>query len=980
MNRDYLIEWSLELDDDAYAQALAALGALAALAPARLASACTANTKWQGPQLARLLDEAIEAGTRILPWQVPTTIARTGQPALRLLEPGTSRPVRRAAPPAALLASLWQDRRPSLRPRLAVRATPSSAGAAMALARVLAAPAVRAEGVFIDQRLHGEGQVQWRWPFTVASLPGDPLAAGLHASLNRPREQELWPYRHALASREAARFEILLLGTPLADALARVLASPLALRCGLVLVAGLGSEAPGPALPLALALAERLSAGGVALVDAPPDAADFARAIDNFAVGLTHNLSLDVALLRTFGTRQLLLADRRLLTRAQVDAAITQATQRLRRLPPDAAVMLSPDAFDRLGVPPGVMTAAKPPPATGAAPPEAAMAARPAELAEAVAAARPDYPYEHEKAQASAVAELESQLRTHERAARGQAGAPRYVQQRSFCKQDGRFREERQRYVVGRPVLLDLFIGPLRADSVAAPEAFPEHKLPRSRDPHRLQLVLHEPRQFDQPQLREISLPRQGDSSTARFVFTPRAPGPFNARVTVLHRGRVLQTVLLRTLVTAAVAAPTGAEPGITLAVEAQVHRDWSDLGSRRQFDLAMVLNHTPAGEPMATGVAGGQAWAVSLGDVKALVAELNDQISKVGKTAADYGDGLDQGKTPELLHRLARIGRALYNRLYGDQRGRNTSEWLRAGDAVQYLQLVSVHADALVPLEFIYDFEVPPSTAPSVVCPQHREALRDGCCPAGCARAAAPTDYVCPMGFWGLKKVIERQHHGTHVAAPAGAQAMVQTEAVHGRDQLDLSSGALVGHSTKVAAGDMKKLMALLKQRFGPAVALADDWKQWSTEISARRPALLVAFAHNEGQGIDAMLEMGGQMLDTLNVGPLSGYVRPADDSPAPVLLLIGCDVVGTAQDYSSHVPYFREGGAAVVVTTIAEVLNRHAVAVGEVMVRTLLDQQPGAPDRIGERVRNAKRAALLKKMPMALCVVAFGDADWKL
>ena len=52
----------------------------------------------------------------------------------------------------------------------------------------------------------------------------------------------------------------------------------------------------------------------------------------------------------------------------------------------------------------------------------------------------------------------------------------------------------------------------------------------------------------------------------------------------------------------------------------------------------------------------------------------------------------------------------------------------------------------------------------------------------------------------------------------------------------------------------------------------------------------------------------------------------------------------------------------------------------VGEAIVARLI--QTAEPDkiRIGEAIRDAKRAALLDSVPMALCVVAFGDADWRL
>ena len=73
---------------------------------------------------------------------------------------------------------------------------------------------------------------------------------------------------------------------------------------------------------------------------------------------------------------------------------------------------------------------------------------------------------------------------------------------------------------------------------------------------------------------------------------------------------------------------------------------------------------------------------------------------------------------------------------------------------------------------------------------------------------------------------------------------------------------------------------------------------------------------------------------------------------------------------------------GAAVVVSTIATVLGAHAVQVGTRIVADLLEQvaATGGQPHLGELLRQAKCRALLASQPMALCVVAFGDADWRL
>jgi hypothetical protein len=417
------------------------------------------------------------------------------------------------------------------------------------------------------------------------------------------------------------------------------------------------------------------------------------------------------------------------------------------------------------------------------------------------------------------------------------------------------------------------------------------------------------------------------------------------------------------------------------------VRHDWSDLGRRRQFDLAIVTNHTGTGASTLTGLAGEKAWATDLEGIREPLRDINAELSKVAYSTDDYGDGLDQGENPALLVELARIGADLYSQLYVDQFGRLATEGFDIGrDSVTHIQIVSARADAVLPLEFLYDFEPPDPGAK--VCPQHREALEKGRCPARCARTEAPRDHVCPMGFWGLKKVIERHIFDPQAAAAEkaagadGAEVVVRAvEALDGRDRLDLSAGALVAHSAEVSPDAVSALVGMLGERLGSPVPVVKDWADWLLTVRSKRPALLVAFPHNEGRKRNIQLEIGGKKLFTLRLP--TDYVRPAD-GPPPLVFLLGCDVAGTAEEFSDHIRNFRQAGAAVVVSTIATVFGAHAVRVGEAIVNGLLKTgtpgEPAADTRIGEVIRDARRAALLDSVPMALCVVAFGDADWRI
>ncbi len=984
MNRAHLARWSLELADDEFPPALAALGALTAVQRALPARALGPDG-WQADALCNLLTDAIDPGSGILKWEMPVASARSTVPRLRIAADDGGRPVSEPAPEARMLAQVWREvdvrlqAAGSLPPcglRLSVRTRSGLIGEAMALAGLLALPSVGAAGVHIDEAFPSDGRTDWRWPFTIATLPGDPLSepfASLQAEL-----PPAWPFRFTTAARDMSRVEVLVIGAGASDALTRVLSSGLQLRCCLVIIAGLGSEPPRLAEPLLRALVARVEAEGVAVLESGSSPQSFAARLRDFADELTHNKTLDVALTGAFRPGALLLFNRDLLALSHLDTTIARVTRRLRELPRDTEVRLSERSFERLGLPRSSMRPAAPRMRSRSAAPEPSGAAAPDELADAIDARRPFYRFDSEAHEASAISELARSIRDEEAENARRAAVPRYIHQKSFRSQSGEFVEEVAAYVVGEPVMVCVHIGPRRAGDITSNTVFPEDRLPKNRKSYQLQVVFHAPHQFDRPMQDDITLPREGDSSAAKFVFTPRRAGRFEGRITVLHRGRVLQTVLLHAPVMDS-GSSSGAAPGITLDDETPVRHDWSDLGRRRPFDLAFVLNHTDAGEALLTGIAGRRAWATRLDGIEQPIRRLNELISNVALSTDDYGDGLDQGENPELLRKLARIGSNLYSLLYRDQLKQLTTDGFDVGDeSVTCMQVVSARPDAVVPLEFMYDFNAPDPDA--TVCPQHREALAAGRCPGNCARTSEPRRHVCPMGFWGLKKVIERHVFDPKAVTPPGAEVTIQVEAMDGRDRLDLSTGALVGHSREVTPEQIATLLDTLNTKTGTAVPVVKDWDEWVATVRTRRPAMLLAFPHNEGKEEDVLLEIGGKTLYTLDLP--AEYVR-LPDGPPPLVLLLGCDVAGTAQDFSSHVRYFRQAGAAVVVSTIATVFGAHAVRVGEAIVSGLVTpaklDAPGAT-RIGEVIRDAKRAALLDSVPMALCVVAFGDADWRL
>ena len=919
MNRETLAQWSASLTDDEFPQALAALGVLVGLAqkePERLYGA----NGWRIDALPERFKAAVETGAGILCWEPPTVSSATNEPQIPLA-PSRARGVM-ASPEAKVLAAVWRDflkqlansaTAPRSGPRLSIQTEKKAFAQAANIAALLAHPQVGATSVHLTPKdfFASMAATDWRWPFTVATFPDDPLTEFLTQSQQALARQSL--FRLVTPTPQERQVDILVSGAG-ADAMVKRLdALESRLRCRLLIVTGF-QTIPFPNLASFLKkLAARTSAAGIAVLRAVDSTRQLAERLYLLFARLTLQKSLDEAFAEVFQPREMLLILRR--DFLALDAKESDYLRVSRHLP--QAVPQSSS------VPPTPIST------------DGSTANR-------------------------SVPEVTNPV----------LRKARYVQLQSFRQQNGDFIRERSYYLIGQPISIVLFIAEKQTDATAAPQAFPDDLLPDNEKEHQLEVVFYEPRQFDQPMFAAIRLPREGRSTNATFTFTPRQDGAFEGRIWIAHRNRILQICVLRTQVFRDQHAVSAASQ-ITLDI-LPVRSDWSDLGKRRPYDLALEISCFSPEKPMLAGITGQRAWSINLDTMKEPIRKINDLISGVAYNVADYGEGLDQGKNPKLLVSLARRGAEIYSVLK-EQLHPMMAHPHNAGDSsIPHLQVVSTYPDTVILLEFIYDFEPPERTA--TVCPQYREALKNGHCSTSCPRFSTPEKYVCPMGFWGLSKVIERHLYDPQKMPSPGAELALMAEPVEGRNRLSLRSGTVLGYSQEVKPEAIKALIEKLQLD----ALVVKDWDEWKQAVQAKHPGLLVAFPHNEIDGSDIFLEIGGKELDTLRLK--ADYVR-ASDASAPLVFLLGCDVAGTGStDLANHIRSFRQGGAAVIVSTVATVFYAHAVKMGEAILSRLLDLSASDSMTIGDAIREAKCAALSESLPMALCVTAFGDADWRL
>jgi len=951
MHRALFGSWGTALDDDAFACAVAARGVL------------YARTRRAGGAMlaARLRDSSL---VETVQWAAgEDTLVRWRYPNRKFLGEG-------AVPGAAELADAWRAFRDTRGSglRLALDASTAAAPAAgvgapdlPALLAVLSHAAVGVDAAFVAWRAARHGT--WKWPLRLGLLD-DRVGAAIAARIG-----ELYPARllaRACAfSRRAGQCDIAVLPCSPRATLAHILDSPAGERAGLVLFTGGLKGATARDRAMLGMIAEEMRASGFAAADTL--IRDPGAFVNELIYELSHNLPLDVALFtaarKADAGALVAFLDPGFVERTQL-SAVAQAMARTLEGAGSTPVEITPGLGRRIGVTAGEVVDAR---AAG----------------EALARSIPTFEFGGESHEAGALAEATPAVESALGAANAQRRDPRFIQAQVERAGGGTAERAEQALVAGETQRLNVRIGPPDAHWLNPINRvpFPDELLPVDEEEHQLTVILSEPSHVPEPLVANITMRRTGASSIAPFEFAPRLGQPtFHARITVAHRNRVLQTAILRAKVLGAGEAPQ-ANDRITVEVELVVRPLLQDLGGRSRFDASLAFNHTPQGQPTMLGLADNHAVLRGMGTIAAKIDAISNRLSTVAASAKRYAKGLEEEAGVDLLRFLADKGRALFDYLVVDQADPVLGERLRKAE---YVQIVSLSPDAYFPAEFLYEFAVPADDAQ--VCPAALRALKANDDSKVCAttdHAASPNPHVCPFGFWGLRRVIERHAWCGVRDAPAG-DYVLQAEPSTARRVLD------VGHTTLFAAsmhvddeepGAVDALFDGLRAVFKTAsVERAAKWQDWATLVKARGPRALIALPHAEEKqeygDTEYYLEIGGDLLKASAVA--RAYVLQADDAPAPLVILLGCNTAVPQSAIDSFVGHFRRAGAGIVVGTVASVLGSHASAVAKEIAGQIVGLATGKEVPFGELLLAARRRALGRGIVMAMCIGGFGDADW--
>ncbi|MGB5486619.1 MAG: hypothetical protein WBN06_04465 [Lysobacterales bacterium] len=478
------------------------------------------------------------------------------------------------------------------------------------------------------------------------------------------------------------------------------------------------------------------------------------------------------------------------------------------------------------------------------------------------------------------------------------------------------------------------------------------------------------------PQTRKVDLPidRRKRSSVALFSLDVDKDAAFvSADVWLQHKGRIIQYLKLNGL--------TGeeADNDIALEVETLIRGLPEDTGGGN-FEMAMVKKDD---KYIVFGPRGAERTEVSLQGSADVVKKINKTLFNATKGlvrhSADHRGtswvGDHDEEAMKLLREMARYGNLLYQHLKVEGILERISETI---------QFVNLDESDIVPIEYVYDRGYPEEG--STLCEGFREAedwneiFAAGQC--SCSnRPQVKSNTLCPMGFWSLSKIIERQSRPRGTASTSG---FVEPSGDSGG--ISLARHAVLAAAPNVKGLDVNSIKSMLEETYPNRYKVAADWKEWETEIKNKSPRLLILLPHHGDatQGHTDFLEIGNQGQapgDKLYAGLLSGdYVTSTLDEPGPIVLLLGCE---TAQ--SDLLPFhtfardFLANRASIVVATQASVLGQHAAPVANEFIRQLLASKHAAGS-FGKVMRDVRRKMFAGGYLMSLALVSFGDSDWKI
>jgi hypothetical protein len=550
--------------------------------------------------------------------------------------------------------------------------------------------------------------------------------------------------------------------------------------------------------------------------------------------------------------------------------------------------------------------------------------------------------------------------------------------------------QRRHTFLAGADNTIRCWIGlPDEVSAAVAPAAIPEIAIPSQGLPLSAELCWR-----DQSDAQPLLLPpgrtaRSGDCDLS--IFIPEGERYVSAEIVFRYRGRAFEVVQVEAFV---ISQQETEQPHHSVQVKVITsRRQLIELPDSHPFDATLIWGGETASNTASTKAAsslrifggqGGRRFELP-GSVIALnwlnQSLFNTQKSLIRQRTdeADSAQNELDADSPELLalfRDMARHGATLFNELGAQQ----------FTDPGERIQLLNREPQGYVPLEFIYDKGYPADDA--VLCAGWQAALLsdEQHCPVCSQQTLTPeqrdwTPTICPLGFWSMQKIIERVDPGD---ADIKETSDGQSHPSLIRRSLPPIDSILFAASHRVPEAERLATEQALRQQFRQP-QLVNNWEEWKSALHPTTPPLLLVLPHHDVASALDFLEIGDAQLPVkqrrLSRAQITDhYVNPEGKDPGPILLLLGCRTGTSTEDgYVRLTRRFQQTKTSIVLGTMAQILGRHAAPVARELVAQLVETADPQAD-FGTLMRRVRRRMLAKGYLMAFCLIALGDAEWRL
>jgi hypothetical protein len=472
---------------------------------------------------------------------------------------------------------------------------------------------------------------------------------------------------------------------------------------------------------------------------------------------------------------------------------------------------------------------------------------------------------------------------------------------------------------------------------------------------------------------RPLLLPESGSSRDVEFpIDIGETSGTWRARITVWHRNRAIQRAVISGPV-----LETDNEPGIARRLSLTIDGEFrtiAELNLHTSGGVTVELDDRPA---IYTAEGG---WLIDpiIDRVDIASKKIADELGNKA-VLLDQVTSLEQKDARDFLLYMAVQGSHLFEALLPDAALRDV---LKEEPFLQALRL-SYSAPEL-PYEFIYDLPAPPTNY--ILCTEWVNGTDAGKCPRCHAPGADNRNILCPLGFWGLRKVIER--HSDPKPRDTRAQACLRRGIIAGQTVIQLRHAAIaLSDKADERFRGAPHNYVLPSERIQQALYAADvsstglltNWDGWRAAIKDQAPDLLIVLAHADFDDLRGESSMRIGSGDALPVSLV--YAEDVDvpeGAPGPVVLLFGCLTAPVSWSQATFAGKFIQRNASVVIGTTSTVLGRQSGPVAADLIASI--KAAGGDVGLGEMLRQARIEGLKRSSVMAMALNAFGDADHRL